>query len=550
MKWIKIILLVTIIMSVFTTEVNAQQVPKWAQDQLQLRDIIKESIQETQKWQNSDGALYPYLNLYKWDDEVEIFYFWLAYYFLTGDESVYESVKGIAQTYIRRAELDNQFDHGYYRDAFFDTEHTLEGMIILASLAWARPDDEEIVNALVDVVEHAANLVPDYRIWYVEDTNLMRSVRLGTQKVEKNKSSAVDWVFNLQFVKMALAAYHANGDDRLLNWSKNYLDGWIKVMNDNEKENGYYLLPSSVDPYTGQIGPYSGVWWQANFEPGWGWPEKGNNANRDMRGAFLGCYKLTGEKRFLTALKKHVQTLFDNGTSFQPAHYFDGETWHVDDDKVTVNMAAGVSLMDENIEAEFDDFMWSWYDYLRYPYPEQHFWAFQKSGGLSKIDAINYRSIDNAQKRLNDIKAVTSLPAEPDDFPTIGGYWGITLVPFGGVSAQRGEMPWQEVVYYKADKSLGLYNGVAALFESKNDSSKSVYLCNTTDKSLDMWIQSGYTADPIKCLFVDGQIQRTVEGSKAKFRLPAHHTMHVQIINQAFDDEPPAPVQMLSVFGK
>ena len=549
MKWIKITLLVFILITTMTLEAPGQEAPRWARDQLQLRDIIKESIRETQKWQSSNGALYPYLSLYKWDDEVEIFYFWLAYYYLTGDESVYESVKGIAKTYLRRAQEFGQFDHGYYKDAFFDTEHTLEGMIILANLAWAKPQDKEIIDALVDVVEHAANLVPGYRAWYVDSTSLMRSVRPGTQKVETNKNSAVDWVFNLAFVKMALAAYHANGDQRLLNWTQDYLDGWLDVLRVNEKDNGYYVMPSSVDPYTREIGPYSGVWWQSSFEPGWGWPAKGNNANRDMRGAFLDCYRLSGERRYLTALKKQVKTLFDNGTSNQPAHYYTGSHWLVEDDKITVNMAAEISLIDENIESEFDDFMWRWYNYLRYPYPEQHFWAFQKSGGLEKIDAINDRSIDNAQKRLIDIRAITSLPAEPDDFPTIGGYWGITLVPFGGISAHRGEMPWQEVVYYKSDQSIGLYNGVASLFEAKNDTSKSFYLCNTTSNVYDMWVQSGYIAEPIKCLYVDGKLQTPVEGDKARLRLPAQHTLHVQIINKTSDAAPPSPVQMLRLFG-
>ena len=552
MKWRKSALLVIFIMAAMAMDILGQEIPKWAQDQLQLRSIVQESIQETQKWQKYDGAIYPYLTTYKWDDEVEIFYFWLNYYYLTGDEAVYESVRDIARTYIRRAEEFSDFYHGYYRNAFFDTEHTLEGLIILANLVWAKPHDQEMVDALFDVVEHAANLAPqpDCKPWYEESTKLMRSVRLGTQKVETNKNTAIDWVFNLQFVKMALAAYHANNDARLLNWSMDYLDGWIDVLWLNEKENGYYVVPSSVDPYTGQIGPYSGVWWESDFEPGWGWPEKGNNANRDMRGAFLDCYRFTGERRYLNALKKQVKTLFDNGTSTQPAHYFDGAQWLVEDDKITVNMAAEISLIDESIEADFDAFMWRWYDFLRFPYPEQHFWAFHKGGGIEKIDAIHARSIDNAQKRLNDIKALTSLPEQPDMFPKIGGYWGLTLVPFGGISAHRGEMPWQEVVYFKADQSIGLYDGVAALFESRNDSSKSIYLCNTTQSDYEMWIQSGYLPEPIKCLYIDGKISVTIEDGKARLRLPAQQTVHVEIINQTSDAASPSPVQTVRLFGK
>jgi len=549
MKWIKIALLVICFMTIYAKTGSSQQAPNWAQDQLQLRDIVKQSIRATQSWQQANGALYPYLTTYKWDDEVEIFYFWLSYYYLTGDESVYQSVKGIAETYLRRANEFADFDHGYYRDAFFDTEHTLEGMIILSSLVWARPQDQDIVDALVDVVEHAANLVPGYASWFNENTHLMRSLRMGTQKVETNKTSAVDWGFNLQFVKMALAAYHATNDARLLNWSQRYLDGWIQVMQRNEKENGFYVLPSSVDPYTGQIGPYSGVWWQAAYEPGWGWPEKGNNANRDMRGAFMGYYRMTGERRFYDALKRHLQTLIDNGTANQPAHYYDGTQWIVADDKITVFMATELSLLDAQTSADLDDFMWRWYNFLRYPYPEQEFWAFQKGGGYDKIDKINARSIDNAQKRLNDINAVTELPAEPDLFPKIGGYWGLTLVPFGGLAAQRGEMPWQEVLYFKADTSIGLYDGVAALFEARNDTSKSFYLCNTTLDDLEVCVQSGYLPEPIKGLYVDGSFQLNLDGEKARVRLPAQSTIHVQLINKTNDLTSPASVYGVNLLG-
>lgn len=529
-------------------------VPKWATDQLHLRDIIHESVRETQQWQQEDGSIYPsYLSVYKWDDEVEIFYFWLDYYVLSGDESVYESAKGIALTYVRRGVESDRFDHGYYEEKFFDTEHTLEGMIILANLAWLRPDDEEVVSALEDVVEHAGNFVkePGYEEWFVPETSLMRSVRPGTREMDYNSWHAIDWVFNLQFVKMALATYYATGNDRYLEWSQAYLDGWIDVLQRNKEENGFYIMPASVDPYTGNIGPYSGVWWESAFEPGWGWPEAGNNAQRDMRGAFLDAYVLTGERQYLEALKQHVQTLFDNGSYYTPAHYYDGEAWIPEDDKVTAFMSSHIALLDEQIEPEFEEFMERWYDYQRYPDMELHLWAYRKFGGEEKIDAINARAIDNAQKRLANIQALTELPEEPDDFPTIGGYWGVTLVPFGGLASQRGEMPFKEVMYYDANKSLGLPNGLAALFVTKDDSSKTFQVCNTTDALHTIWVQNGFIKQAIRGVRVNGSEHTVLEDQLARIDIPANETVTVVLETQQMDDiEPPGSPQRPMLFVK
>lgn len=544
---------ITIIILLFVTVMTSStqaQLPQWARDQLTLRDLVKESIRETQVWQDEDGSIFPYLNVWKWDDEPEIFYFWLCYYYLTGDESVYQSVKGSAFTYIRRAENEGYFEHGYYRDKFFDTEHTLEGMILLANLAWARPDDQEVVDALFDVTEHAANLVPDYHHWFNDETALMRSVRPGTRAIDRNNSYAVDWVFNLQFVKMALATYHATHDKRFLEWSQKYLYGWIEVMEKNQRENGYYVMPASVDPYTREIGPYSDAWWYAEYEPGWGWQEGGNNAFRDMRGAFVDYFRLTGDRKPLDAFKKHIQTLFDNGTSDQPAHYFDGTRWIPEDDKITVWGSVQVSLFDDVDNDPFEQFMWKWYDHPVYPESEFHFWVYRKQGGEDKIRLINSRSINNAQRHLDEIKALSALPEQPDDFPTIGGEWGLTLVPFGGIYAHRGEMPWKEILYYKQDKSLGLEEGLAALVESVNGQYKSFYIANSTNQDKIVYAQSGYIREPILSVSVDGVPNTNIENNLVRLSVPAGRTIHVILSREGeIDTTPPEVVQGLQIIA-
>lgn len=539
----------TVFFVFFLSVAKSQNYPQWVTDQLELRDLIEQSIGETQKWQHEEGYIFQWLNTYKWDDEVEIFFYWLTFYYLTGDESVYESVKNAALTYIRRAESENRFEHGYYKDAFYDTEHTLEGMILLANLAWAKPQDSEVVDALEHVIEHVGNWVEGYEPWYNPATNHLRSIRPGTKQIDTNNKYAIDWAFNLQFVKMALALYYATGNERYLNWSKSYLDGWTKTMEKNEQENGFYVLPSSVDPYTGEIGPYSGVWYESAVGPGWSWVEKGNNANRDMRGAFLDYYRLTGEHAYLETQKKHIQTLFDNGTQYQPAHYYDGEKWIVDDDKVTVYASVQVSLLDDKIDQKFDNFINSWYNYLRYPFSEMHFWAYHKiGGGLDKINEINGYAIHNATNRLRELQALTELPGEPDDFPKIGGTWGISLVPFGGIAGSRGEMPWVEVLYYKDDLSVGLENGMTALFEKRTGLSYLLSLCNTNLQDKTVYVQAGFQPKIIKKYFVNDQEYFDITNRKAQVVVPAGEIVQVRLETVLPDTLPPLPPQNLQVF--
>ncbi len=540
----KIIILVLFLLLIIATSVFANP-PKWANDQLYLRSLVKQSIRETQEWQVHNGSIYPYLNIWKLDDEAEIFYFWLHYYFLTGDESVYQSVKDVTFSYINRALY--KFDHGYYEEAFFDTEHTLEGMITLANLVWARPEDQDVVAALEDLVEHCGNWVPGYEPWYNEETGHLRSLSLGTREVLTNCNEAVDWVFNLQFIKMALAAYYATEKTRYYDWAQDYLDGWIQTIEKNEQGNGYYVIPASVDPYTGQIAPYSNTWYSSAFGPGWGWSQKGNNANRDIRGAFIDFYRFSREKKYLQSIKKQVQTLFDNGVPYQPAHYFDGQKWITANDKVTARMGVQTSLFNDTVDQEFDDYIQTWYEYLRYPFPEMHLWSFRKYGGMEKIDEIQGYAIYEAERQLSKLKGLTQLPGDPDDFPTVGGLWGLSFVPFGGITSHRGEMPWTELIYYKSDKSLGLPDGVAALFQKRDDDYFYFSVSNTTTITKEIWVKAGFLENQIKNVWIDGSLNNSIENNLANIEIPPETTFLVKMEYFEKDSVPPAPPQSVRI---
>lgn len=517
--------------------------PTWASDQLELRALIKQQIYAIMKWQDSDGAIFSHLSQYKWDDEVEIFYNWMIYYQLTGDEKVYNSVKAAALNYLQRSA--HMLDHGYFKEPYYDTEHTLEGLIILASLAYMKPSDREVIRALEDIVEHVGNWVPGYASWFDPNTRHLKSVRPGTQKIDIDCPAAVDWVFNLQFAKMALAAYYATGNERYLNWVGEYNSGWIASIEKNEHENGYYVIPSEVNPVTGEIGSCSGNWYQAAFEPGWGWSEKGNNANRDMRGPFLDYYKLTRESKYLDCIKKQMLTLFRNGSPNEPAHYFDGIQWITGTDKVTAYMSIQSSLWSPETDDVLDNYLLAWYHFIPSPFPEMRYWYFRKNSDLQVINDIQSHAIRSANRALQEIQSLTQLPGEPDEFPKASGNWSLSLVPFGGITALRGEMPWTEVLYFKDDQTLGLEEGVAALVDQADDDSKIFWLYNSNSEDRFVTVQANFNPAFINRVIVDKNQVRGFDATRARIRVPANQTVLVELGIGVQDTIPPNMPQNL-----
>ncbi|MDZ7724718.1 MAG: hypothetical protein U5R06_18390 [candidate division KSB1 bacterium] len=516
--------------------------PQWAREQITLRNVTKQLVTETQKWEQDAGGLYYYLNTWKWDDEVEIFYYWLPYYYLTGDQSAYETVKRAGLRYISRATNAGMFHHGYYKEAFYDTEHTLEGLIILANLAYANPTDTDVIKALEDMVEHIGNWVNTCEDWTHEQTGLMRSLRMGTQEIETGNNTAVDWAFNLQFAKLALAAYHSTGKTRYLDWTQRYLNAWIGIMETNEQENGYYVPPCSVDPYTGEIGPYSGVWWQAQYQTGWSWENNGFSSFRDFR-VFIDCFRTSKNRIYLNSLSRFLMTLFDNGDGAEPAHYFDGTTWSVRSSKWIAYMGTESSIFNNYNNVPLENAMSRWFKAMVYPYNSMRMWKFLQTGDEKYIHLINDYAIDKTTDVVNQLKAMTKRPSEPDDFPKYTTSCGCALVPFGASTAPRGEMPPLQVVYYRQDQSLGLYEDVAALFRTRTDTTREFSLCNTGTSTRTVLVQSGFIPQDIVNVYINEQEHTVLNENLAEITVPPNSTVDVLLNIDISDVVPPAAPQ-------
>lgn len=515
--------------------------PKWVVSQLWLRDLVKQYIYETMKWQAADGHIFDGLNQWRIDDEAELFLNWMPYYFLSGDEKVYTAVRKALFVYLSRTR--GGFEHGYFKDPYYDTEHTLEALILLANLAYAKPNDTEVIAALRDLVEHCANLVPDSTPWFNTQTKHLRSIRPGTRGIDESCPTGVDWPFNLQFVKMALAYYHASQDVRYLTWAGEYLDGWIASLERNERENGVYLMPWEVDPKTGALGPCSKKWWYCAHAPDWGWQSRSMESVRDMRGAFLDYYSLTGNRRYMDAIKKQVYFVFAHSSTTAPAILYKDGVWTSNEngrsyDAGPVSVAA--SLLDDEIQPAYETYLLRWYETIDSPSLEQLFWHFRRYGKSASMQGFLDRAIRRVQSKVNEIKAMTTLP-DPDDFPDLDGVEGLTMSYFGALASDRGEMPWTDVLYFKQSGALGIEEGVASVLETSDDSLRVLSMYNTNSQSKTVKLQAGYIPKIIRSLQINLDTPVAVKAYVATVTLPPEQVVRVTLRITGHDTLPPLP---------
>ena len=522
--------------------------PYWANLQLSLRNNLKTIVDETLKWQNPDGSVFRNLALNKWDDEVEIFYSWLMYYLLTGDERAYEGIKKITLKYINRGEDSGYYFHGYWADGYNDTEHTLEGVITLANLAYVKPNDTEVVSALEHITEHLGNWVSESPDWFDYDTKHIYSLRPGTEIISSTYTTRVDWIFNLQFAKMALATYHATSNERYLNWVGEYLQGWMESTEKNKQENGYFLLPWEISADTGEIGPYSGTWYYPAFQPGWGWHTSGVNVVRDVRGSFLDYYKFTKKPEYLDFVKNYIFELFRLSRTVLPVNSFDGTSFTSGYSSRNFELFVHTSLLegqtDPNLESKIDQL------YQRITYsPPLNMWNFRTYDNYTLLYKLLNDAIANSNKKIAALQALTALPAAADDFPKMQGEDGIALSAFGGVESKRGEMPWTEVLYFKEDGSYGLEDGVAALVTQGNDSTKTFQICNTNGENVFVKAQANFLPAKINRVTVNGETYNDFDLRYVNLNVPARTTIDVKLEIFERDTIPANPVGQINLTG-
>ncbi len=518
--------------------------PAWVSYQLWLRDLAKKFFYQTMKWQQADGRLYPSLNIWRMDDETELFLAWTPYYLLTGDEAIYTAVKKILLVYYARNKT--RFEHGYFKDPFPDTEHSMEALILLANLAYVKPGDTEVVTLLRDLVEHCGNFAPGCEPWYNPATRHMRSLGPGTRSIDAKCPYGVDWPFNQQFAKLAFAYYNATKDVNYLNWARDYLDGWINSMDRCLLQNGAPMMPWEVDPQTGAFGACSGKWYDNKWQWGWGWDNASFEGIRDSRGAFLDCYRLTGQRVYVEKMKRMVNFCFDQSANDAPAIYLQNGVWTNDNRCYdAAKIITALSLQDRQPDPAYDARLLDWYRFIDHPTIEQQLWYFRRYNNSDAILSVLKSAVKLVSKNLVQIDSMTAVPPDPDNFPDIEGIEGLTMTAFGGLLFDRGEMPWTEVLYFRQDNSLGLEPGVAGLVMASDDTVRIVSLFNTNSSSRVVKLQADFLPKMIQSVRVNQGAPTPVNALLASVTLPPEQLIQVTLRLGGGDTTPPLPAKNL-----
>lgn len=398
------------------------------------------------------------------DDQTEIPRLWVSYYWMTGDRRVFGPMNLLAERLGR-------MPHGYY--AGHDTEHGSEPYYgLLAPLCRADPSNRENLRRLEDMAHHLGNWVGEVPPWYDAQRRHIRSMHLGTERVDVSENRGVDYPYNLRYAWVALAAHDLLGDVRYLEWAKEYLGEWAR---DIEANHG--VCPSEVSIPEHRFGGKSGRWSLLAENPNWCWEGYGFKTVRAID-VFTDLYRATGDPEWLRPVKSHCRVLLEAGEDGLPAEAFREGKWtlHSGAPKDNKGYLAAIFLKWRRFSGDpaFDSPMLA---LCKRRLQERS----EEKGIASLYGYLAYvLARDPAYLRWSLLSAVeTSNLAQPKimERPTrageggMGVYSSIALFSalFGGYGIHEGQVPWMEVHYVGSDGQPGLPEGVAAWFRNDHE---------------------------------------------------------------------------------
>jgi len=529
-------------------EARAATAPAWAETQLQLIDETGAFIAKLKSFQKADGSLFSETSFWSADDEIEYFYYFPAYIYASGDQNAYDFYSDEVMYYWHNI-MQGDDNNGYFGSATFDTEHTLEALMGLANLSYIDPTDTEITSRLEDLMEHVGNWDSSAADWYNWSTHHMLSTKLGTNSVYTGCPEGIDSTWNLRFIPMAIAAYldpyASSNNSRYDTWIQDSLRGWIDAKDRMQASYGFDVIPSSVNPATGEPG-HCGEWYTGVAGS---WSDGGFPYNRAIRQAFVGYGMLSEGALYFDTAKEMITDLFRLGDGTCPASEYDGSRWIVDcEDDHLARFAVQTAAHDGVEDAQFDALLNKWFYSGRINEPIVDLWKYRQSQDTSMIvnqylqPALN--DIRGKMNKLNGIDNNAEFQAYLRDncsgknmgdkliscFSIEKQATAIAFSAFLGFRPNEADLPEMEVKFSGSDGSLGLPQGVAALVLSADQNSKLFQLYNNTSQTQTMRVQAGYLPHEIVDLRINGSPSNAFDVTEATVTIPAESLVEVEII--------------------
>jgi len=476
--------------------------PKWAESQLALKteigNWIKVSIRrhQTRSWAGIT-------------DEGTFTSTWDGYYLMTGDERIISFKHQLRDSFCEHAAT--HLYHGYYKTG--EPHHQTETYNDFLGPFTLLTDKERSKNLeiLEDASHHLGNWVSGIPEWFDWSKKCFVSWSIGTQKVSLEKEDTFETLEHLRFVLMALDTYLAGGGERYLEFAKAYSDRWLELILQNKSIPGA-LFPDaeSEQIYLEKRKRISGISFVSDVH---------RIDGGGMADVFLTLYRLTYQPKYLDGL----QIAFDQ---LQRVN----QEYRIYSEMQPRIMAAYRILTGDN---RYDQWALDWLSTFEIPDEELIPPApFNKGGVKCRLILEGDRACPERSEgmsweyRLPDGKPIKTMPPEAllvlcyqitkeekylnlafslgrkklwasqllrdgrehgCDSRTISGVARVSAAPlygavFGATLRFRSNINTLQVKYFKQDGSIGLPEGVAALFEPTTLNERKLHFYNSQDK--------------------------------------------------------------------
>ncbi|WP_439581639.1 hypothetical protein [Dyadobacter bucti] len=325
---------------------NVQLPPEWAIMQRQLISVMEQGAPYyLKRFTRTDGSTYgkgPY------DDVYEMFYNWPELYAISGNEFLYTTAQNEYNAITRNNTnyLTDSIDyyHQLYKeypknDDFF---HISEGLTAFYNLALGDPSLPENIQRAKRFAGLYLNEDPDARNFDAKH-KIIKSIFTGskgplttseaTYNVRYGHASLYpkidilepEWIenpkrkkqiqdlydqmitrtdvpVNLAATGLMTNAYLYTGEEKYKEWVLNYVDAWMKRIEDNGG-----LLPDNIGQ-TGKVGEYrNGQWWGGLY--GWYGRYGLMMMFSQLSVATENAYMLSGDPKYLNLLRSQIISL-------------------------------------------------------------------------------------------------------------------------------------------------------------------------------------------------------------------------------------------------
>ena len=454
--------------------------PKWAENQLALKTEIGNWIQTgLRRHRTRDWAGIT--------DEGTFTSTWDGYYLMTGDERIISFKNQLRDSFWEHA--STHLHHGYYKTG--EPHHQTETYNDFLGPFTLLTEEGRSKNSAIleDASHHLGNWVAGIPEWFDWSERRFLSWSIGTQKVSLEKEDTFETLEHFRFVLMALDTYTAGGDERYLEFAQVYSDRWLElILQDKSVPGALFPDAESERVYLEKRQRISGISFLSDI------PRIDGGGMADT---FLTLYRLTNQAKYLDGL--HIafdqlqQLNQERGvySEMQPRIMTEYRTITGDKryDQWALDWLSNFELPDEELECRLiltgDRISWEYQlpddGQIKTMPPEALLVLCYQ---ITQEEKFLNLAFSLGRKKLWAAQLLRDGREHGCDSRTISGVARVSVAPlyvavFGATLRFRSNINTVQIKYFKQDGSIGLPEGVAALFEPTTLNERKVHFYNS-----------------------------------------------------------------------